>query len=126
MIGQVRARANEVMAAFGQRKDEMIEKAMFYGQEPYAGRCKEGKHTKNCGNGLDGTDLLEYYWYRSEGQIPEMAEEEWGCEWETRKKQQAEWEDGKVAMAFRDIDWNGGFTGRGSTPSSKPHYQSTC
>ncbi len=87
--------------------DEMIQKAKIYEEDDRVGPCTDLEHNDNCGIRI-GPKLLEYYWLRRSGLINQKPLEQWGCEPVRDKNEKI------VASAFRDIDWNGGFTGRGS------------
>lgn len=94
------------MKDFEEREGELIDEVRTYEEEHRVAPCTDDFHNKHCTKGIDG-ELLKYYWMRSKGLIEGRPLKDWGCE-------PVFYQEAKVAIAFRDIDWNAGFTGRGS------------
>ena len=74
--------------------------------------CTKNHHNKNCGSGMD-IALMEYYYLRSKGVIPERPYEHWGCD-SPMMKATIEYSEKCIArVAFRPVNWQSGYTGRG-------------
>ena len=101
MMGGVLSRSESLIANAAQHK---------HNQDVPA--CTDDHHNKNCGNGIDKA-LMEYYYLRSKGVIPERPYEHWGCDTQERKEKLEEAETLQVRVAFRPVKWDTEYTGRG-------------
>ena len=96
-----------------ERSESLIAKATQHEHSQDEPACTDDCHNKNCGRGID-TALLEYSHLRSKGLISERSYEHWGCDSAERVERNNCMNNLHVRVAFRPVNWNSGYTGRGS------------
>ena len=72
-----------------------------------------GEHNINCSRAID-VSVLEYQHLVSQGLIRVKDYEEWGCVGPKEEHYHRDIANTRVRKAFMPMDWNKGFTGRGS------------
>ena len=103
---------NPMMREIMRRSESLIANAAQHEHNQDVPACTEDHHNKYCGSGMD-TPLMEYAHLRSLGVIPERPYEHWGCDSPQRKARIECCEKVSVKVAFRPIDWQSEYTGRG-------------
>ena len=94
------------------RSESLIANAAQHEHNQDVPACTDDHHNKNCGSCMD-MPLMEYAHLRSIGAIPERPYEHWGCDSQPRKEQYEFYEKCHVRVAFRPVNWESGYTGRG-------------
>ena len=105
MVNEIISRENYLMAMADEHIHAQRVPPCTYGQG--------GDHNINCQRGIDAS-LLEYHHLVSKGLIREKDYEEWGCIDAAEEQYHQDIADRKVDKAFMAVDWDAGFTGRGS------------
>lgn len=82
--------------------------------ECFGGKGSDLRRHKNAVANEIGPDVLEYYELRSKGLIEERPYESWGPDSPERAETIDYYFNCHVKQFFRPVDWNKGFTGRGS------------
>ena len=96
------------------RSESLIANAAQHEHNQDVPACTKDHHNKNCGSVMD-IALMEYYYLRSKGVIPERPYEHWGCDSPIKKAVMEHYAKCTARVAFRPIDWQSGYTGRGCT-----------
>ena len=95
------------------RSESLIANAAQHEHSQDEPACTDNHHNKNCGRGIDMA-LMEYSHLRSKGLISERSYEHWGCDSTERIDRNNYIEKLHVRVAFRPVNWDSGYTGRGS------------
>ena len=99
------------------RSESLIANAAQHEHNQDVPVCTDDHHNencyKNCDSGID-TALMEYYYLRAKGVISERPYEHWGCDTPGEKDRIKKMENLQVRVAFRPVNWNAEYTGRGS------------
>ena len=101
-----------MMADIILRSESIIANAAQHVHNQDVPACTDDHHNENCGSGMNMA-LLEYAHLRSIGAIPERPYEHWGCDSPREKEQIELYHRSSVRVAFRPVDWQNGYTGRG-------------
>ena len=94
------------------RSESLIANAAQHEHNQDVPACTKDHHNKNCGSVMD-IALMEYYYLRSKGVIPERPYEHWGCDTPIKKATIEYYEKCTARVAFRPVNWQSGYTGRG-------------
>ncbi|KAL2046837.1 hypothetical protein N7G274_000855 [Stereocaulon virgatum] len=98
-----------------EREDNLAARANrhVHAQEvPPCTYAQGGQHNINCDRGLDAS-ILQYHYFVSKGLIRVKDYEEWGCMSREEELHHRDIANTRVRMAFRSVNWDKGFTGRG-------------
>ena len=102
-----------MMDAVLERSEGLMANAAQHEHSQDEPACTDDCHNKNCGRGID-TALIEYSYLRSKGLISERSYEHWGCDSAERIVRNNYMDNLHVRVAFRPVNWDSGYTGRGS------------
>ena len=101
-----------MMRDITRRSKSLIANAAQHEHNQDVPACTDDHHNKYCGSSMDMA-LMEYAHLRSLGVIPERPYEHWGCDSLERKTRIECFENCSVKVAFRPVDWQSEYTGRG-------------
>lgn len=101
-----------IMDDIALRSESLVANAAQHEHNQDVPACTDDHHNKNCGSSMEMA-LMEYAHLRSIGAIPERPYEHWGCDSQLRKERYELYEKCFVRVAFRPVDWQSGYTGRG-------------
>ena len=103
---------NPMMRDIVPRSESLIANAAQHEHNQDVPACTDDHHNKYCGSGMNMA-LVEYAYLRSLGVIPERPYEHWGCDSPKRKARIEYYEQCSVKVAFRSVNWQSEYTGRG-------------
>ena len=105
-------RMSPMMRDVIRRSKNLIANAAQHEHNQDVPTCTDNYHNKYCGSGKD-LALMEYAHLRSLGVIPERPYEHWGCDGPERTAHIETYMNHSVKVAFRPVDWQSEYTGRG-------------
>lgn len=106
----------DTVKKLSERQDDLAARANrhIHAQEvPPCTHAKGGQHNINCDREFDAS-VIQYHYLASKGLIRVKGYEDWGCMSREEERHHQDIANTRVRMAFRSVNWDKGFTGRGS------------